>query len=209
MVKIKIAPGHDREVLSAVVDAVHPVQISADANGAYLELEDLEWLDELSLAFVEQPFSAAHTPAQLGERAAGLNTPVALDESIGSLEDMVRLAEVGAASLVSIKPLRLGGIESSVEIGRAARAAGLEVFVGGMLETGIGRAGALAVASALRGPFPTDLGPSGSYFDVDICEPIETDAAGRISAPQGVGLGRTPSPDLLERFTTEEIHLRR
>lgn len=208
MVKVKIAPGHDLEVLSAVIDAVDPVPVAADANGAYSRGEELWWINELSLAYVEQPFSPMLTPAQLGEAASLVSAPVALDESITSRSDMVMLAEAGAGSIVSIKPLRLGGIESAVDTGRAARELGLEVFVGGMLETGVGRAGALAVASALNGPIPTDLGPSSNYFAVDVCEPIECDRHGLISAPFGVGLGRTPTPELLERFTVSEVQLR-
>ncbi|MGB3410258.1 MAG: enolase C-terminal domain-like protein [Microthrixaceae bacterium] len=232
MVKVKIAPGHDREVLAAVIEAVHPLPVAADANGAYETGAQIRWIDELSLAYIEQPFAPALTPAQLGEEAAALRTPVALDESVTSLAALQDLARARAGAIVSIKSLRLGGIEAAVTVGRAAMDMGLSVFVGGMLETGIGRAGGLAVASALstsptesasepmsdqaaasasvlNPSLPTDLGPSSNYFAVDVCEPIECDDEGGIAAPRGVGIGRTPTTELLERFTVSEVLLRR
>ncbi|MGB6056708.1 MAG: enolase C-terminal domain-like protein [Microthrixaceae bacterium] len=237
MVKVKIAPGHDRDVLAAVMDAVHPLPVAADANGAYATAAEIQWIDELDLAYIEQPFPALLTPTQLGEEAARLGTPVALDESVTSLAALRALARERAGAAVSIKAIRLGGIESAVAIGRTAMGLGLSVFVGGMLETGIGRAGALAVASALalspaqgsvRGSasepmsesapdpspplapsLPTDLGPSSNYFAVDVCDPIECDDVGLISAPLGAGIGREPSTEILDRFTVGEVLLSR
>lgn len=209
MIKLKITPSHDRAVVADVIDAVNPLPVAADANGSFADPEQLRWVDELGLAYIEQPFPAGSTAEQLGDWAAQLATPVALDESITKPGDVAEMAATGAARIVSLKPLRTGGIEAAVAAGREAADAGLGVFVGGMLETGIGRAGALAVASCFERTLPTDLGPSSSYFNVDVCDPIECDADGKISAPSGPGLGRTPRPDVLEQVVVDKVLLRR
>ncbi len=208
MVKVKISPGNDREILDSVISAVDPLPVAADANGSYRDPSELSWLDDLGLAYIEQPFPPTLTASRAGEFAGALKTPVALDESITSLEDLVAAADAGAAAIVSIKPQRMGGIEAAVAAGRLASQLGLRVFVGGMLETGIGRAGALAVASSLDCGLPTDLGPSGNYFAVDVCEPIVCDNNGRITVPAGVGLGRSPSVGVVDRFLVDEVVLR-
>jgi O-succinylbenzoate synthase len=87
-----------------------------------------------------------------------------------------------------------------------------------MLETGIGRASAVAfaahVAATHRGPekatlsvppLPTDLGPSQQYFDSDLTSPIVVDERGRIVAPTGPGIGVTPDPARLEAATVAVV----
>ena len=211
LVKVKIAPGHDVEVLRAVQDAVGSRRVAADANGSYATDGEgrtvLATVDELGLMYLEQPVPAGETWDSLAQLCAAMATPIALDESLVSLDAVRSAVLAGAADVISVKPARLGGIRAAVAAIELAGDRGIGVFVGGMLELGIGRAAAAAVASAAArsgAGLPTDLGPSSAYVDTDICEPITLDAHGRLIVPHGVGIGREPDEALLAEYLVEE-----
>ncbi len=205
MVKVKIAPGHDAEVITAVRAAVGDLPVAADANGSYREPGQLAEVDRCGLAYLEQPFSAAAEWDELASAHRRLRTPIALDESLGSPDATRRAIEAGALDVVSVKPSRLGGIEAAAGVVRLAAAAGLPVFIGGMLELAIGRAGAAALAAMAGCSLPTDLGPSDAYVAPDIAEPLVLDDRGRLVVPAGPGLGRRPDPARLRDDTVDEV----
>lgn len=207
LVKVKVAPGLDVEQLAAVVEAVGHGAVAADANGTYRSVEEVRAVDRLGLRYLEQPFPASLDPVELARRHSALDTPVALDESLTSPAAVARALEAGAARVVSVKPARLGGVEAAAEVVRLVEEAGGDAFVGGMLELGIGRAAAAAVATLSGCTLPTDLGPSGRYVVEDVCEPVVADAAGELVVPTGPGVGRTPDESVLERCTVEEVVL--
>ena len=208
MVKLKIAPGHDLEALRAVRAAAPDLLLAADANGSYSDLDQLRAVDALGLAFIEQPFSAELTWDELSQLRAKMETPLALDESLVSLDAVRSAALAGAVDVVSIKPARLGGMKAAASAVEFAAAAGMDVFVGGMLELGIGRAGAAVVASLPGCNLPTDLGPSSQYVKQDICEPIDVNLAGELIVPTGPGIGRVPDESRLQQYCVDEVILR-
>jgi O-succinylbenzoate synthase len=207
-VKLKIAPGHDLEPLAAVRAAFADLALAADANGSFT-LDDrsrLEGFGELGLDYLEQPL-AADDLAGLARLRPALPYALALDESVASPDDLDRAVAAGAGSIVNVKPGRVGGIAACQAILARAAEAGWGAFVGGMLETGIGRATALAVASHPACTLPTDLGPSDRYFDADLTEPIPLEAGGCLQVPAGSGIGVVPRSGRLDAATVERAEL--
>jgi len=208
-VKCKIRPGWDVEPLAAVRSAWPDLALAADANGAYArdDLDRLVSLDRLGLLYLEQPFA----PDQLllsAELVRSAGTPVALDESVTSAATVDVVVALGAAGVLSIKPARLGGIAEAVRVAELAVAHGLGAFVGGMLETGVGRAAALAVAALPGCDLPTDLGPSSRYFTDDVTERFALDD-GTLAVPTGPGIGVAPDADRLDAATVDHLVLTR
>lgn len=207
LVKVKIAPGHDVEVLAAIGDAIGASRTAADANGSYSDPGALAEVDSLGLRYLEQPFDPALPWAEAAAWHRSLATAVALDEPLRSIDDVEAALRAGAADVVSVKPARIGGVEAAATAVALARAAGVDAFVGGMLELGIGRATAAALAGLEGCTLPTDLGPSRQYVDRDICEPIETDEEGALVLPDGPGIGRVPDESVLGPCVTAEVVL--
>ena len=210
-VKLKIQPGADVEFVRAVREALpKSTDLMADANSAY-GIEDSDHLSELDafgLIMIEQPLHRDDLVrhAQLQKR---LKTPICLDESITDVarcEDMVAL---GSGRIVNIKPGRVGGFVISKRIHDLCAANGLPVWCGGMLESGIGRAYNVALASLPNFTLPGDLSPSARYWERDIVTPEWTmDAEGMVHVPRngpgiGVQVDRGRVDDLTVR--TEEL----
>ena len=207
MVKIKIAPGHDVEELLAVRAAIGDLPLAADANGSYAGLSEIQAVDALGLDFLEQPFPAGLPWEELARLRSLMRTPLALDESLSSIEAVKSAVLAEAVDVVSVKPARLGGMRAAALAVETASSAGLGVFVGGMLELGIGRAGAAVVAALPGCNLPTDLGPSQQYVETDICDPINVNPAGELILPTGPGIGRVPREEQLQQFCVDEVLL--
>lgn len=207
MVKTKIAPGRDVDLVAALSDAIGPHRLAVDANGSYDSPAQLARLDTMGLAYIEQPFDPRLDWPTLGAMAGALTTPVALDESIRDTDDVGSAVSCGAARIVSVKPARVGGLILAAQMVERAAGLGLDVFVGGMVELGVGRAGALCIAAMTGCSLPTDLGPSEQYFELDVTAPLDTDLSGRVVVPSGPGTGRTPLPEMLERFCVDRTAL--
>ncbi len=197
-IKLKIEPGTDVERVKAV-RAAHPeVMLSVDANAAYTldQVAVFEALDRLDLVMVEQPLRAGdlidHAKLQ-----ALIRTDVCLDESIRSAADASAALELGSCRILNIKQGRVGGVLEAKRVHDVARAHGVPVWCGGMLETGIGRATNLAVASLPGFTLPGDTSASSRYFTDDITEPHVMAKDGTMSVPQGPGIGVDPRPDRL------------
>jgi O-succinylbenzoate synthase len=187
------------------------VAVSVDANGSLDAERDgrlLHDLDAAGLAHIEQPLPpdgfAAHAAL-----ARTLQTPIALDESIATVSDARLAIGAGAARILCVKASRLGGIDAAVRVHEACRSAGIDAKVGGMLETGIGRAAALALASLPGFTVPADLAASDRYWAEDIIgDPFVLDADGRIAVPTEPGLGVEVRVDAIEAATVERALVR-
>jgi O-succinylbenzoate synthase len=208
LVKLKIGAGWDVEPLRAVRQAYPTLALCADANGAYdaAALGVLDEIDALHLTYLEQPFPPS-LAADLDHLIVRLSTPIALDESITTSDDIARFSAAGL--VVNVKPARLGGVaEARRAIARCADG-GIGAFVGGMLEGGIGRAVGLALAGIDSLTHPTDLGPSSRYFDDDITEPFELSGDGLLAVPQSPGIGVVPRADRLDALVVDRVTIRR
>jgi O-succinylbenzoate synthase len=190
-IKLKIKPGWDLKVLEQVRAQFPEIRLQVDANAAYTiaDLPLLRQLDRFGLLMVEQPFAYD----DLVDHAAlqrELATPICLDESIPSLNAARAALELGSCKVINIKPGRVGGLSQAVAIHDYCRERGVPVWCGGMLETGIGRAHNVALASLPGFSLPNDISASKRYWEHDIIEPeFELNEDGTISVPKGPGIG--------------------
>lgn len=208
LVKLKL--GRDLDPLWALRSTFPAVLLAADLNGGYDHGNDqtlLAEIDRLGLAYVEQPYPAEDGLKDLIDLRGHFETPIALDESIVGLPSAQAALMLGAASILNIKPARLGGAIEAAAAVQECEQAGAGAFVGGMLETGVGRAHALAVAALPGCTLPTDLGPSSQYFVEDLTDPIERNADGTLRVPTGPGIGVVPDPERLEAATVDRFVL--
>jgi O-succinylbenzoate synthase len=200
-VKLKVEPGWDVEPVAAVRAAWPDLPLQVDANTAYTlsDVELLVALDRFALLMVEQPL-ADDDLAGHAELARRLTTPICLDESIVSAATARAAIDLGACSIVNVKPARVGGYLEAVRIHDLCASRGVPVWCGGMLETGVGRAANLALAALPNFTLPGDTSASARYFTEDITEPFVLDG-GRLAVPTGPGIGVAPRPGALERVT--------
>ena len=208
--KIKIKPGRDVEDTSAVRQAFPDIRLQVDANSAYsLETSQaLRPLDELDLLLIEQPLFEDdiwdHRKLQ-----AQFKTPICLDESVVSPRHARYAIEMEACRIINIKPGRVGGLSQGLEIHDLCRAQGMPVWCGGMLETGVGRASNLAIASLPGFTLPGDISASDRYFSRDIThERFNLNPDSTIDVPSGPGLGVTVDEEALEQFTLAKLELK-
>jgi O-succinylbenzoate synthase len=211
-VKIKIKPGADVEYVSAVREALGPeAPLMADANNAY-SLEDtasLEALDRLGLMMIEQPL-AWDDLLRHAELQKRLRTPLCIDESITSVDRAADMIALRSGRIVNIKAGRVGGFRQSKAIHDLCEAHGIPVWCGGMLESGIGRAHNVALASLPNFTLPGDVSPSERYWERDIVLPEWTmDGEGWIDVPvDRPGMGVRPDLDRIEDLTLRREELR-
>jgi O-succinylbenzoate synthase len=210
-VKIKIAPGRDVAWVRAVREAVGPeAHLMADANNAYTLADTalLQGLDALGLMMIEQPLAhddlVRHATLQ-----RQLATPLCLDESIVSLDRAQDMVTLGAGRIINIKPGRVGGFAPAIAIHDFCQSEGIPVWCGGMLESGIGRAYNVALASLPNFTLPGDLSPSARYWAQDVVTPEWTmDAHGMVRVPlDRAGIGVEVDRARLDALTvrTEEL----
>ena len=210
-VKIKIKPGHDVDWIGAVRSAVGPdAQLMADANNAYTlaDMDRLVALDGFGLMMIEQPL--AHDDivrhAELQQR---LKTPICLDESITGLDKAKDMLTLGSGRIVNIKPGRVGGFASAIAIHDFCQERGIPVWCGGMLESGIGRAYNVAIASLPNFVLPGDLSPSARYWARDLVTPEWTMDGGMVRVPLSTpGIGVEVDADRIGAIAVRTAELR-
>ena len=208
-VKLKVHPGAEVDQVAAVRERFGDVPLQVDANGSY-SVEQwplLAALDPFDLLLIEQPV-AVDDLLGAAEVARRIRTPVCLDESITSAAAAAVALALGARSVVNVKPGRVGGLLEAVRVHDTCVAAGVPVWCGGMLETGLGRAANLALAALPGFTLPGDLSGSDRYFTRDLTEPFVA-VDGRLPVPTGPGLGVEPLPEALDELTTTVELLRR
>jgi o-succinylbenzoate synthase len=208
-IKLKIEPACDIERVRAVRERFGPgVLLQVDANAAYT-LEDaahLAQLDAFELVLIEQPLPEEQLlgHAKLAQRLA---TPICLDESIISATVAAEAIEMGACSIVNIKPGRVGGYLEAKRIHDLCAALHVPVWCGGMLETGIGRAANLALAALPGFTLPGDTSASDRYFHEDVTAPFVLHE-GRLRVPTGPGLGVEVRREVVDRLTSRRSVVR-
>lgn len=210
-IKLKIEPGHDVEAVRAVRrEFGDEMLLQVDANAAYgvEDAEHLARLDEFGLLLIEQPLAEDDLAGHV-ELARRLSTPVCLDESITSVEVARGALDLGACSIVNIKPGRVGGYLEAAAIHDLCRERGVPVWCGGMLETGIGRAANLALAALPGFTLPGDTSASDRYFESDVTEAFVLDG-GHVSVPTGPGIGVVPLAERLAEIvrSRDTIYIR-
>ncbi len=203
--KVKIKPGSDIGPLTALRRAVGPqAAIMADANSAYRlsDLDRLRELDPLDLMMLEQPL-AEDDLVDHRVLAQALRTPICLDEAIRSDDDARKAIELGSCRIINVKVGRVGGHARARRVHDIAAAAGVPVWCGGMLETGIGRAHNLHMSTLLNFRLPGDTSASDRYFEQDIIDPpFRLNPDGTLTVPSGPGIGVEPDEDRLQRFSS-------
>lgn len=210
-VKIKIEPGRDIAFVRAVREALPSAGLMADANNAYTlgDAPVLAELDDLLLMMIEQPLAhddlVRHATLQ-----KQLRTPLCLDESITSLDRAQDMVALDAGRIINIKPGRVGGFGQSLAIHDYCQEHGIPVWCGGMLESGVGRAYNVALASLPNFTMPGDISPSRRYWAQDIVTPewSMTDD-GTIGVPlDRAGLGVELDHERIEALTVRRAVLR-
>jgi O-succinylbenzoate synthase len=211
-IKVKIQPGADVQFVRAVRAALPKgTDMMADANSAYSlsDADHLVQLDEFGLIMIEQPLHRDDL-VRHAELQRRLKTPICLDESITDVarcEDMIALK---SGRIVNIKPGRVGGYTVSRRIHDLCAQNGLPVWCGGMLESGVGRAYNVALASLPNFKLPGDLSPSARYWERDVVTPEWTmDAEGMVPVPRSQpGIGVAVDRDRIDDLTVRQEELR-
>ncbi len=207
-IKLKIEPGWDVEPVRAVRERFGDgLLLQVDANTAYrlADAAHLAQLDPFDLLLIEQPLPEDDVRGH-AELARRIRTPVCLDESIESARDAADAIAIGACAIVNIKPGRVGGYLEARRVHDVCAAHGVPVWCGGMLETGIGRAANVALASLPNFTLPGDTSASDRYFRQDVTTAFVLEN-GQVRVPTGPGIGVTPLPDVLDDITTSTTYL--
>jgi O-succinylbenzoate synthase len=199
-VKLKIQPGWDVELARGVRTAYPDILLMLDANSAYTldDADHLKKLDEFNLLMLEQPLGY-HDIYEHSKLQPQLKTPICLDESIHAADDLRLALELGACKILNLKPSRVSGFSESLKLYRICFENNVPLWIGGMLETGIGRAANLAFASLPGVTHPCDISATDRYFLTDITEPpfkLRPDST--IAVPKGEGIGVEVRVDRVE-----------
>ena len=213
--KLKIAPGRDVDHVAAAHRAAGPdIVLLADANGAYRwdtapgapdDARGLVALDEYALAAIEQPLPADDL-LDSAELARRLHTPIALDESLTSPVAVRQALDMGAASVVCVKAPMLGSWLAAADVLDMCSGLGIDAYVGGMLDGGIGRAATIALAAHPGATLAGDISATARFFTDDVCRPVEV-LDGTVAVPTTIGVEL--DADALSRCTIRLDTIRR
>ncbi len=202
-IKIKIKPGWDLEACAAIRRRFPDILLQVDANGAYsmADAETLRKLDAFNLLLIEQPFP----PFDLWDHSRlqpQLRTPLCLDESILGEVTARQALEMGSCRIINIKVGRVGGPVEARRIHDLCQERDVPVWCGGMLESGIGRAHNLHLASLPNFKLPADLSASKRYYHQDLIDPeVELTERGTVKVPDGPGMGVNPVDKRIKEAT--------
>lgn len=205
-IKIKISPGNDIQFVDALRKEFPTISLQVDANSAYnLNHVDLfKKMDDFNLLLIEQPlgYDDIYDHSKLQRE---LRTPICLDESIHSIDDTRAAIELDSCRVINIKPGRVGGFTESKLIHDYCMSKNIPVWHGGMLESGIGRAGNVALASLPNFTLPGDISASKRYYKQDIVEPeFVVNKDGTMDVPTNPGIGVEVIPGMLEKVTVKK-----
>lgn len=204
-VKIKIKPGYDLDLIREIRAQHENLRLQVDANSAYHlgDAKTFTAMDEFNLLLIEQPlrYEDIYEHSKLQRL---LRTPICLDESIHSVEDAATALELNACKIINIKPGRVGGLTEAVKIHDLCRSHNAPVWCGGMLETGIGRAGNVAIASLENFTLPGDISASKRYYREDLVEPeFVVNEDGTMNVPVETGLGVKVLRTRVEKYSQD------
>jgi O-succinylbenzoate synthase len=205
-VKLKFRPGWDVPMVQAVRREFPDTVVHIDCNSAY-RLEDaplFRALDDFGLAMIEQPL--AHD--DLVDHAAlqeQIRTPICLDESLTSADKARKALALGACRYFNIKPGRVGGLTNALVIHDLCQQRGFPCWVGGMLESAVGVAHCIALATLPRFTYPADIFPSSRFYREDLADPpIVLSASSQVRAQEGPGIATAPDPSRLAAITVAQ-----
>ncbi|MEI7500032.1 MAG: o-succinylbenzoate synthase [Bacteroidota bacterium] len=209
-IKIKISPGYDLQFVEALRREFQDILLQVDANSAYTlnDINLFKKMDNYNLLLIEQPLGYEdifdHSKLQ-----RELKTPICLDESIHSLDDTRAAIELDSCRIINIKPGRVGGFTESKLIHDYCATMNIPVWCGGMLESGIGRAGNVALASLPNFTLPGDISASKRYYTEDIVEPeFVVNPDGTMDVPTKPGIGVEINMKMLEKVTVRSMALK-
>jgi O-succinylbenzoate synthase len=210
-IKLKIKPGWDIDVVDEVRRRHPHILLSVDANSAYTlaDQDHLKQLDDFNLLMIEQPLHhddlVDHAKLQ-----QTMQTPLCLDESIVSTRHAQVALELESCRIINIKVGRVGGYSQALGIHALCLSQNVPVWCGGMLESGIGRAHNLALASLRGFTLPGDISASSRYFERDIITPgVTVEPDGTVAVPDGPGLGFAVDLGFIERLTETRVYISR
>jgi O-succinylbenzoate synthase len=203
-IKLKVKHGWDVDMLEAVRGAFPNPVIHVDCNSGYdlkADIDTLKAFDRFNLAMIEQPLDHLDL-IDHAELQKQIRTPVCLDESVKRPRDFELALRVGACRVINVKPGRVGGLYHAVQIHDMAVDAGIDAWVGGMLESGVG-AGICAALGTLPGfNYAADVFPSAKFYTEDIADRwIEQDENCNVVLDETPGVGFEPVPERLEKVT--------
>jgi O-succinylbenzoate synthase len=205
-IKMKIKPGWDVDVVRQVRERFPAIKLMADANSAYTlaDAAHLKHLDQFYLMMIEQPLShddiIDHAALQ-----AQLATPICLDECIRSARHAEQAVGMRACGIINIKLGRVGGFREARRVHDVAQAHGIPVWCGGMLESGVGRAHNVALATLANFVLPGDVSASKRYWARDVISPpVETTPQGTIMIRDEPGFGYQLDHEFLRQITVRE-----
>ncbi|MEK7404144.1 MAG: o-succinylbenzoate synthase [Acidobacteriota bacterium] len=200
-VKIKIEPGRDIDLVRAVRREFGDIPLFVDANGAYrIEHAPLfRELDEYGLMMFEQPFPGPMLE-ELAELQRQVRTPVCLDESLETEDDLRRALVLGSLRIANIKIQRVGGFGPALRMCETCRQHAIPVWVGTMPELGIGGAQGAALATLEHCTLPTDVEASLRWFSDDLIVPMLEVRDGYLQLPETPGLGYAVDREKIERY---------
>jgi len=202
-IKIKIKPGWDLDIVRRVRDHFPAIRLMVDANSAY-ELSDatlFQTFDDFKLMMIEQPLAYDDMFGH-AELQRQIETPICLDESIKTAADANHAIRLGACRVINLKLGRVGGHAQAKRVEAIAREQRIPVWCGGMLESGIGRAHNIAMATLAGFTLPGDVSASARYWEEDIIDPpVMVTSGGTIPAPDGPGIGFEVNRARIEHLT--------
>lgn len=208
-IKIKISPTWDYDVIKAVRAHFGDIPLMGDANSAYTlaDIDLLKSLDEFDLMMLEQPlpYDDIIDHAKLQRE---IKTPICLDEPIKSPDDARKAIELKSGRILNVKLGRVGGFNQAKQIEEICRTAGIPIWCGGMLESGIGRAHNIAMSTLAGFTLPGDVSASKRYWHEDIIDPaVEVSVNGTITVPDGPGIGFEVRRDRIEKLTVRKFRI--
>ena len=205
-IKVKIKPGWDVRVVREIRKRFGEIRLQVDANSAYTleQAEIFRQMDAFHLLMIEQPLGED----DIVDHAAlqqQLRTPICLDESIVTPDDARKAIGLGSCRVINIKAARMGGLAAGRATHDLCVQSKIPVWCGGLLETGIGRAANIALASLPNFVLPADLSASERYFHEDVIDPpVTLNADGTITVPATPGLGFAVNAERVERWTVRK-----
>lgn len=206
-IKLKYSPGWELEMIAAVRSNFPDVVIHIDCNAAYTpaDMDMFKKLDKYNLAMIEQPLSYDDL-IDHAELQSKISTPICLDESITSPDKAVKAVKTRACRFVNIKHGRVGGITNALKINEICADAGISCWIGGMGESSLGVNVGISLATLPNIIYPSDITPSGKFYEHDLCTPITDNPAPGIFRPRHVpGIGAVPDQEQLKKVTLNKF----
>ncbi|WP_302395696.1 o-succinylbenzoate synthase [Eggerthella sinensis] len=217
-VKLKVKPGSALACVQAVRAALPDIMITLDANQSFSEreAEELRALDGLNVAWIEEPLDPRRLPAvgptdlfsRLARLQRGMRTPLCLDESIARPDDLPRAIAHPELRCYALKLGKCGGVQPALDFLRMAQTRGIDVWMGGMYDTGVSKRLHAAFETLPAVGSPGDIGATARYFSSDITDPPYTAERGMVTLNRegyGSGLGCDLNRSVLDGVLVERM----